>query len=465
MSKKPLRKDKFGVQKVMRVKDYFGDSLGQLGLNIISGLVGQLTYFYTDKVGMAAGAIATVFLICKIIDAFTDLIMGTIVDHTKPGKEKYRPWLLKAGIPAGIMLVLLFSVPKTGSGMQLAYVMVTNILMTAVLYTAVCIPYNSLQAVRTNSQEERGIMGTWRAGAGYLAGMVIGIIIIPITNMLGGTQSAWIKVSVVFGLIMIFAFLICYITSRETATESGTVAEVPEDNEEAVPFKEAIKKLFHNKYWVIVLIVNFLANVSYGISGASGAYYCKWIYGNDNLVGILGVIGIIPTIIGFAIVGPVIKKFGIVKTLKISFGIGIVSNLLKIINPYHFVYNTVLGCFGAFSNIPMMSLLGVMTAMTIDYNEYKYGVKMVASSNSASGFGTKVGSGIGASMVGWCLGIVNYDPSLAVATTATKYAIFTYSIYIPLVLFILMYILIRKFDLEKTLPGMREEIEKRKASK
>ena len=51
MSKKPLGKDKFGVQKVMRVKDYFGDATGQFALNAMSTLVGQLTYFYTDKVG------------------------------------------------------------------------------------------------------------------------------------------------------------------------------------------------------------------------------------------------------------------------------------------------------------------------------------------------------------------------------------------------------------------------------
>ena len=67
MSKKPLGTDKFGVQKVMRKGDYFADSLGQFALNAMSGLVGQLTYFYTDKVGMAAGAVATVFFICKII--------------------------------------------------------------------------------------------------------------------------------------------------------------------------------------------------------------------------------------------------------------------------------------------------------------------------------------------------------------------------------------------------------------
>ena len=87
MSKKILGKDKYGVQKVMRTGDYFADSLGQFSLNIISGLVGQLTYFYTDKVGIAAGAIATMLLICKVIDAFTDIFMGHIVDHTAPGKE------------------------------------------------------------------------------------------------------------------------------------------------------------------------------------------------------------------------------------------------------------------------------------------------------------------------------------------------------------------------------------------
>ena len=175
MSKKPLGKDKFGVQKVMRVKDYFGDATGQFALNAMSTLVGQLTYFYTDKVGMAAGAIATMFIVCKIIDAFTDLIMGNIIDHTKPGKEKYRPWLLKAGIPAGIVMVLMFTVPKIGDVGQIIYVTITNILLTAVLYTAMAIPYNSLMTVRTNSQEERGIMGTWRAATGYVAGMIFAI--------------------------------------------------------------------------------------------------------------------------------------------------------------------------------------------------------------------------------------------------------------------------------------------------
>lgn len=473
MSRKSLGKDKFGMQKVMRLGDYFGDSLGQFALNSISGLVGQLTYFYTDKVGMAAGAVATAFLISKIFDAFTDLIMGYIIDHTKPGKEKYRPWLIKAGIPAGILIVLLFTVPKGSGGLQLAYMMITNILLTAVFYTAICIPYSSLQIVRTNSQEERGKMGIWRSAAGYVSGMVIAVGVVPITNMLGGTQSAWIKVGVAFGIFIILAMMICYLISREAPVERGKEGVVQEihteikeaESEENIPFAEAVNKLFHNKYWVIILVVNLLSNVIYGLANSSGTYYCEWIYGNDNLVGILGTIGMIPTLLGFILVGPMIKKLGVVKTLKVTFMLGIIANALRIFNPYHFWFNTVLGCVNTFANIPMMCLLGVMSSMAVDYNEYKYGIRMVASSTSAASFGMKIANGIGSSLVGWCLAVAGYDATLAVATNATRYAIFAFSIYIPLLMFVVMYILTSKFDLEAKMPEIKQTIEERKAAR
>lgn len=109
------------------------------------------------------------------------------------------------------------------------------------------------------------------------------------------------------------------------------------------------------------------------------------------------------------------------------------------------------------------NLVGVMTAMSIDYNEYKYGVKMVGTSNSVASFGGKVGDGIGGSLIGWMLGLAHYDSSLAVATEATKMAIYAFCFIIPLIMFIIMFILVGRFDLEKKIPGMKEEIAKRKA--
>lgn len=464
MAKKPLGKDQFGIQKVMRGSDYFADSMGQFALNAINGMVGQLTYFYTDKAGMAAAMVATVFMVTKIIDAFTDIIMGNIIDHTKPGKERYRPWLLKMSVPAAVLTLMLFTVPQGNSTLQVVYMLVTNLLMTSVIYTAIAIPYGSLMVVRTNSSEERGKMGVYRALAGYVPGMAIVLAVIPVTNALGGTQSAWIKFAAVVALLVLLCLLFCYKKSKETATADDAEEAVPQENEfdEAIPLSEAVKKLFGNKYWVLALIMGLASQVTYGLANSSGTYYCKWIYGDDNLVAILGAVGMIPTILGFVLVGPMNKKLGVVKTLRVCFFLGTVATALRLLNPTHFWYNTILGCVGSFANIPMMCLLGVTTAMAIDYNAYKYGNRMVASSQSAVGFGGKVGNGLGVSVIGWCLAIAHYDATASVATAATRQAIYAFIIYIPLLLFAGMLICAVKFDLEEKLPEIRAELEKRK---
>ena len=458
MARKTLGLDKNGIQKTMRTGDFFADSLGQFGLNAVSGLVGQLTYFYTEKVGLAAGAVATCFMIVKIIDAFTDIIMGNIVEHTKAGKQKYRPWLLKAGIPMAILVAALFMVPaNAGDGVKLAYMFITNLLATAVLYTAVAIPYVSLQVVRTNSEEERATMGSFRAAAGYVSGFFIAVVLIPATNALGGMQDAWIKMGVIFGLLIALFMLICYLRAKE-APSTGDSKEVPAqaaEAEEGETLASAVQKLFKNKYWVIVLICNLFVNIIYGLATTSGTYYAKWIYGNDNLIAIQGALGLIPTILGFATIGLFIKKLGVVKTLKVSFVVGLVATALRIASPTNFWYNTILGLFSSWATIPMMCLGGVLTAMAVDFNRIKFGKGLVGYSTSAVGFGAKVASGIGASLIGWMLGAAGYSQMGEILTPAVRQAIYGFNIYVPALMFLAMYLLIRKFDAEKVIAEHR----------
>ena len=253
MAKKPLGKDKLGIQKVMRMPDYLGDAAGQFSLNAISGLVGQLTYFYTEKVGVAAGAIATALLIVKILDAFTDIIMGYIVDHTAPGKEKYRPWILRMVLPVAIMMVLMFTVPtNVSTPIQIVYMFITNFLFTAVIYTIICVPYQAIMVVRTNSQEERAKMGTWRAAAGYVSGMIIAVMIIPITNILGADA-----VTPTYGFISNTLPAEGYFNITPSSEESNAVGYVGNEafllhelvakSKEYQDLKDAEEQMFSNK--------------------------------------------------------------------------------------------------------------------------------------------------------------------------------------------------------------------------
>ena len=124
-------------------------------------------------------------------------------------------------IPAALLTLLLFTVPQGNSTLQIVYMLVTNLLMTSAVYTAIAIPYGSLMVVRTNSTEERGKMGVYRALREHVPGMAIVLAVIPVTNALGGTQSAWVKFAAIMALIVLLCLLFCYKKSKETATADG----------------------------------------------------------------------------------------------------------------------------------------------------------------------------------------------------------------------------------------------------
>ena len=98
----------------------------------------------------------------------------------------------------------------------------------------------------------------------------------------------------------------------QAAENSGEKAEA--EKEDDVSFAEGLKLLFKNKYWVLMLIANMLMSISYALAGSGGTYYAKYILGNDNLVALLGAVGLIPTFLGFILVGPLAGKFGMTKT-------------------------------------------------------------------------------------------------------------------------------------------------------
>lgn len=462
MAKKPLGTDSMGIQKTMRIGDYFADCGGQFALNSMSGLVSAVSYFYTDKIGVAAATAANVLLAAKICDAFTDLIMGRIMDNGKSPKGKCRPWFLRMAIPAMVVIIGLFTVPKGLTGFaQVAYLFLSNFFLTAVVSTAVSIPYTALLVMRTKSIDERNTMGIFRAAAGYLIGMIVAIALVPITNALGpngvADQAAYIKFAVILGVLAAGMLILLYFKSKEQAEAEKKV-------DDGIPFTDAIKKLFHNKYWVIVLVAHLFANVIFALSSASGTYYAKWILGDDNLVGILGAVGLIPTVVGFAVVGPMTKKLGMIKTLKISMLLGIIGSVVRVIFPANFMVCLTMGCLISFSTIPMMCLGGTMNSMAMDYNDYLYGNKIVGMSASATSFGTKVASGLGASIIGWILALVSYDPNAAVLTTGVRYGIYTFCIYLPFIMLIGMFLMVCKFDLDKKYGEITAEIQARNNS-
>jgi GPH family glycoside/pentoside/hexuronide:cation symporter len=267
-------------------------------------------------------------------------------------------------------------------------------------------------------------------------------------------QAAYIKFAVVVGVLSAIFLFILYKKSKETAA----MEEKPDDG---LPFMDAIGKLFKNKYWVIVLIANLFVQIIYAVSGAAGTYYAKWILGNDNLIGIMGAVGLIPTFVGFAVVGPMTKKFGVRKTLLIGFAIGIIGAAIRVVFPASLIVTLTPGLLPSFATIPMMCLGGTMNSMAMDYNDYIYHNKIIGMSASATSFGSKIAGGLGGSIIGWILAAVHYDAAAATATTAVRYGIYSFAIYMPLVVLIALFIIVSRFDIEGKYADMMAQIKAR----
>ena len=77
-----------------------GYGLGDAGFNFYWIIIGSyLSLFYTDIFGISAAAAGTMFLVTKIVDAFTDPAMGAIADRTQTRWGKFRPYLLFGALP------------------------------------------------------------------------------------------------------------------------------------------------------------------------------------------------------------------------------------------------------------------------------------------------------------------------------------------------------------------------------
>jgi GPH family glycoside/pentoside/hexuronide:cation symporter len=459
--KKELGFDKQGIQKTLTLKNYLGDAAGMLAWNGMGGLTAMLTYFYTDKVGLAAAAVGTFMLAARIFDAITDIGMGYLVERTRSRFGKARPWLLRIAIPALVTAVALYCVPAGASTVvKTAYAFITYFIMTAIVLTALNIPYNSLIAFVTRSPEERSKMGIFRSLVGTLTGMVVAIGLIPITNALGGDQKAWITVASAIAVVGTIGLLIAFSANKERYSSGGQA----KDDAEKVPVLKSVGLLLKNKYLLLAVLANFFMCIQYVLSNSSMIYYTKWIFKNENLMAIMGAIGIVPMIAGYAITAPLVRKFGPTKTVRIALLIGAAGFIIRGLFPYNFVLAMAVGVFTAFGTIPFMSVYPALLNNTTEYNEWKHGDSMVGFTSSFSSFLSKLSNGLGSALLGWVLAAGSYDPTLAEQGPAAVNGILAICLWIPAALLLAVYITLRFYNLDAIYPQIVKELNERRKS-
>ncbi len=129
-----------------------GYGMGDFAQNLVFGTIGGFLALHMLTVNTISTATAGfIFLFVRIINVFWDPMVGTYVDKRTSKAGKYRPWLLRAGVPLVILSALLFA-PIPGVKGSVAFAFIIYLALDLV-YSLVNIPYGSLNASLTRDPE------------------------------------------------------------------------------------------------------------------------------------------------------------------------------------------------------------------------------------------------------------------------------------------------------------------------
>ena len=402
----------------------------------ISGIFGAfLMMFYTDNVGMAAGALGTMFFISRLLDGVTDLIAGTLIDKTRTKWGKARPWLLWLSIPTGLSVALVFMVPEGSSAVKMVYAFITYNLFMSIMYTVVGVAKNAMMALMTQNPLERGNLAKYSMIFG-LGGSVIGFsITLPFVYKLGGDVSAWKTVFIVYGVITTLSLLASFFMSKEYVKPVNETA-----HGERMSFKEGVKCFVHNKYFLLTLFITVAVNYSVQVNSGAQIYFYTYNMKNPLLMTTLSLAGLVPTVLGIVFLsGPSLKYFGKKKSIYIGAAGQIAGYALRGLSvatmniPMLFAGTIICGLFVGPISVPVNTL----AADAVDFGELKTGKRIEGIGGGIVTFSQKISTGFATASIGWILALTGYVANAEVQSAATTFGITGVFAYLPIIFLML----------------------------
>ncbi|MEO0468180.1 MAG: MFS transporter [Bacteroidota bacterium] len=433
-----------------------GYGLGDLGFNFFwANISAFLLIFYTDVFGISAAAAGTMMLVTKIVDAFTDPVMGAIADRTQTRWGKFRPYLLFAGIPMAAAGVLTYSTPDLGSGGKLIWAYGTYTIMM-LMYTVLSVPYSALSGVITSRTQDRTDLISFRFIAAFAGTTLVNFFTEDMVTWLGGgdDELGWQLTMTVYGLVAAVLFIIVALSSKERIQ--------PPANQKTNLLGD-LKDLLNNRPWLVLFTLALVIMITISMRTGASIYYVKYYMEQPDLSKwFLTVYGL--ALATGAALTPVMTRFIDKKQLMILLmGItGILSILFFFIPAdqtwlifgLHILIGFVLG--------PKSPLAFSMYADSADYTEWKTGRRATAMTFSAAIFSQKLGGALASFAIGAILAAMGYVANEAQSDASQTGILLTISI-IPGVFALLAAWVMRLYPLDnQALEKIQRELKERK---
>ena len=422
-----------------------------------------LIYFYTNVVGISAGAVGMIMLLSRVFDGFSDVLMGTIIDRTHSKYGKARIWILRLAVPYALAAVLLFTMPPMGNMGKIIYAFVTYNIMNTVVYTAISQPFHALGSLMSRDRRERDVICNIRMVLSITASMIITAFTLPLINIVanitGNQQMAWILVTAGYAIISVGVLVNTYMVCTERVSAA-------KQEKEDIPFVEAFKATVTNRYFLIALGLMIFYTAYQIIIGTDLTYYCQYVLGNVDLVMPLSAAEKLATVAGIALLPKVLPRYGKRNLICAGCILGVAGQLLFLMNITSVSLGVVTCIMRGIGIAPFYGVQYSLPSDAIEYGQWKTGKRVEGLMFSSMSMGQKAGSGLTSAIMGGILSAAYFDGTKATAAEQSAEAIRVikgFYLYVPIAIWVVMFVIAACYQLDKVYDKMMRELIQRES--
>ena len=425
------------------VRDKIGYMFGDFGNDFTFIFASSfLMVFYMKVLGIPGAMVGTLFLASRIVDAFTDITMGRIVDTCKPGKDgRFKQWIRIMAGPVAIASFLMYQSSMAGASMtiKIVYMYGTYLLWGSICYTGINIPYGSMASAITEKPDERTGLSTFRGIGANLAQLIIGVLgpIIIYTKDESGAQvirnsgHIFPVIAGVFSLCAVICYFICY----KCTTERVKIEK--DENPTKLTLSKTFAAIFSSRAILgIIGAAIFLLLSQLLISGLNTYLYADY-FGDIKAFSSFTFINVTFALILAIFVGKIAKAVGkkeaaIIATTFTAV-VYVLLFLIKVKNPWVYMVCAAIGFLGVnFFNL----IIWANITDVIDDAEVRTGKREDGTIYAVYSFARKVGQALAGGLSGYALQLIGYESAAKIQTPEVLSGLYTISTIVPAVLFL-----------------------------
>ena len=408
-----------------------------------SGVGLYLLYFYTDVVGITPLLAGWIYALGIAWDAITDPFMGYLAERTRSKMGSYRPYIFYGAIPLALSFVLLFWVPPF-EGLLLFVFLLTVNLLHRTCFTIVSVPYSSLTARITDDSDERTKLTTARMIGASFGTLSVSALGFPIVLWFGGGDEAigFIFFGMICGLtaILVLSITVRFVKEREF---NFSPTQIPS-------FSQVAKSVSQNyPFWIVFGSILILGSTSIMFNN-NLIYFVKYSLDLHEYQGlILGVSS------GAALLAIPFWAYAALKIGKRNSWMAAMALLLVGFLVFYFYPITslnellfVLGFIGI-GNGATGVLFWSMLPDTIEYGEWKTGVRTESSLYGFMTFAQKGAIAFAAILLGMALTQIGFEPN-QIQSEETLSGLKFIMTWIPLTGIFISFILVSFYPIDKS---------------